>query len=130
MARFLKISLLMLFQVSSEGWSAAGKGGLRRSSLRTCRSLIRAPASAANKATAITLEKIDMVEFHFDNDERVTLSDIGGGKQAALQYAAAKARWPAGWVFGRLCQIPSFPFQLAICRDDIPRAVLVEQFPF
>ena len=70
MGRSLKISPLMLFQVSSEGWSEAAA--------RCCaRAPPAAPArqSAAIRAGTITLEKIDMVEFRFHHETAANLSE-------------------------------------------------------
>jgi hypothetical protein len=99
------------------------------------------------------LEKIDIVEFHSRNWGGRTVSEIMEGRQAALQHVAGldcllglsdrfEAKWLAvrgkkarlktrSWNRKALASVSqaSFPFQFAIGRDDIPRAVPVEQLP-
>src|ERR1700730_828694 len=105
MGRSLKISPLMLFQVSSDGWSwlAAVWAFARDDPAK-----FGGPAkhNAAIKAGTITLEKIDMVEFRFHKEAAMNLSE---------NPLCGKAR--------------SFPFEFAKRRNDVARTIFIEQLP-
>ena len=105
--RPLKISSLMLFQVSSEGCVECGAGLLGAA----------AGDAAARPSAIITAETDRSHEIrHGQVLPRSSILDNPGGTSGAATAIAA-----AG--------VPSLPFQFAESRDGVARIVLVEHFP-